>query len=141
MVDSDRVHRLLAEITKRLARLAQHAQRDRDDLLADETTLESTKYLLATAVEAAIDVAQHLCASEGWSAPDTNAAAFVALGRHGVIDRPLAQEMVAANGLRNVLIHGYAEVDDVRVLDALADPRRLERFVAAVSAWLLEQGG
>lgn len=141
MVDSDRVHRLLAEITKRLARLSQHAQRDPDEIRVDETTLESTKYLLATAVEAAIDVSQHLCASEGWGAPDTNAAAFVTLARHGVIDRPLADEMVAANGLRNVLIHGYADVDDDRVLDALADPGRLERFVGAVSAWLLEHGG
>lgn len=138
MVDSDRVHRLLGEITRRLTRLRRHAGTVRHELLADETLLESTKYLFVTAIEAAIDVAQHLCASEGWGAPDTNGDAFRLLGSAGVLDRDLAGAMVAANGFRNVLVHGYATVDDRRVVEALDDLARLDHFVAAVSRWILE---
>lgn len=139
MVDSDRVHRLLGETTRRLTRLRSHATTDRVALLADETALESIKYLFVTAIEAAIDVAQHLCASEGWGAPDTNADAFRLLGGSGVLHGDLAGAMVAANGFRNVLVHGYAAVDDRRVVAALADLARLDDFVAAVSRWLVDQ--
>lgn len=141
MVDSPRVHRLLAEVTARLARLRNHAAVAPDDLMRDETRLESTKYLFVTAIEAAIDIAQHLCASEGWDAPDTNADAFRALGRAGVLDRDLAEAMAAASGFRNVLVHGYAAVDDRRVVAALANLDRLDVFVSSVSTWLLDQEG
>lgn len=106
--------------------------------MSDETRLESTKYLFVTAIEAAIDTAQHLCASEGWGAPDTNAEAFRAVGRAGVLDRDLAESMAAATGFRNVLVHGYAAVDDRLVVAALASLDRLEAFVSSVSAWLLD---
>ncbi len=58
------------------------------------------------------------------------------LGRHGVLDGALAARLAKAVGLRNVLVHQYAEVDDDRVvgfLDRLGD---IDQFVAAVSSWL-----
>lgn len=141
MVDSPRVHRLLAEITRRLARLRNHAAVPSDELMGDETRLESTKYLFVTAIEAAIDTAQHVCASEGWGAPDTNADAFRALGRAGLLDRDLAEAMAATSGFRNVLVHGYAAVDDRLVVAALGNLDRLDAFVSSVSAWLLDNEG
>ena len=130
MVDADRVYRLLAQASERVARL-----RLLDLSRDDPVRLDAAKYLLVTAVEAALDVAQHVVASEGWGAPSTNADAFRVLRTHGVLAD--ASPMVAAVGLRNVLVHGYADVDDARVVAAVADLGRLEDFVAAVSAWLL----
>jgi uncharacterized protein YutE (UPF0331/DUF86 family) len=141
MVDSDRVYRILADVTRRLGRLDTHAALPRAELLTDETTLESVKYLFVTAIEGAIDVAQHLCASEGWGAPDTNADAFRLVGRAGVLAPDLVDELVAANGFRNVLVHGYAVVDDRRVVDALADRDGLRLFVTTISEWLQRQPG
>lgn len=62
-----------------------------------------------------------------------NADAMRLLGRHGVSEPDLAESLARAVGFRNILVHGYADVDDdlvVAELDRLAD---LAAFVRAVA--------
>jgi len=58
-------------------------------------------------------VAQHLCASEGWGPPVSNADAMHVLARQGVVTAELAEVL--------------AQLDRVD---------RLEGFVAAVARWI-----
>lgn len=136
MVDVERLHRILRRITDDLTHLRGYATVDRDELASDPVRLGHLKYLFITAIEGCIDAAQHVCAAEGYGPPDTNADAIRELGRHGVLDRELADEVGAAVGFRNLLVHGYASVDDDRVvgnLDRLAD---IEAYVDALTALL-----
>ena len=135
MVDEVRVERLLRAITDDLAFLRVEADADaarRDD----PAWLRAVKYAFVTTIEACVDVAQHLCASEGWGPPATNADALVVLGRHGVVDGELARRLAQAVGFRNVLVHEYVTVDDVIVERRLDDLSDLDGFVAAVAGWL-----
>lgn len=91
------------------------------------------KYTMQTAIEACIDAAQHVCASEGWGPPSTNADAMRVLAKHRAIDADLADAMARAVGFRNLLVHAYAEIDDKRVLETLGQINDLERFVDALS--------
>ena len=138
MVDEVRVERLLRAITDDLAFLRVEADADaarRDD----PAWLRAVKYAFVTTIEACVDVAQHLCASEGWGPPATNADALVVLGRHGVVDGELARRLAQAVGFRNVLVHEYVTVDDVIVERRLDDLSDLDGFVAAVAGWLSRQ--
>lgn len=138
MVDEVRVERLLRAITDDLAFLRVEAGADaarRDD----PAWLRAVKYAFVTTIEACVDVAQHLCASEGWGPPATNADALVVLGRHGVVDGALARRLAQAVGFRNVLVHEYVTVDDVIVERRLDDLSDLDGFVAAVAGWLSRQ--
>ena len=81
-------------------------------------------------------MAQHLCASEGWGPPASNADAMHVLARQGVLGADLAEVLARAVGFRNVLVHGYAEVDDDLVVAQLDRVDRLEGFVAAVARWI-----
>jgi uncharacterized protein YutE (UPF0331/DUF86 family) len=103
----------------------------------DPIWLDGIKYLFVTAIEACVDVAHHLAASERWGAPDTNAAAFDLLARHGLVDGDPARRLAKAVGFRNVLVHRYAIVDDDRGVAALDELNDLARFVRQVSAWLI----
>jgi uncharacterized protein YutE (UPF0331/DUF86 family) len=135
VVDEVRVERLLRAITDDLAFLRVEAGADaarRDD----PAWLRAVKYAFVTSIEACLDVAQHLCASEGWGPPATNADALVVLGRHGVVDGDLARRLAQAVGFRNVLVHEYVTVDDVIVERRLDDLSDLDGFVAAVAGWL-----
>lgn len=141
MVDDARVHRLLARVAANVGYLGERARRDRA-ALRREPELSALKYRFVVALEGCIDVAQHLCASEGWGAPATNADAMRILGYSGVLGSGLALAMADAVGFRNVLVRQYADVDDDLVvgthLDRVGD---LEAFVAAVSAWVERQVG
>lgn len=139
MVDEGRVVRLLraiADRTERLAGASMTAPADRAPLW-----LDAVKYLFVTTIEGCIDVAQHIAAAEGFTAPDSNAAALRLLGTHGVIDPGLAEALARAVGFRNVLVHQYAEVDDDRVVDALGRLDDFRDFVSQVSAWLVRARG
>lgn len=97
--------------------------------------LSGTKYRFITSIEAVLDVAHHVIASELWGPADSSADAIRVLADHGVLDTDLAARLARAVGFRNVLVHGYAEVDDDLVVARLDDLDDLDAFVGAVRAW------
>lgn len=138
MVDEVRLLRLLRAVTDDRAFLEREAHAD-DARRRDPVWLRGVKYSFVTMIEACVDVAQHVCAAEGWGPPDNNADAMRVLAEHGVLDRALADTMRRAVGFRNVLVHEYVAVDDGVVTARLGDLGDVEAFVAAVSALLVAE--
>lgn len=136
MVDERRVRRLLQRVAEDLSYLIDRAGQDPEALVGDPDRLAALKYVFVTAIEGCLNVAQHVCASEGWGPPASNADSLRLLGRHGVTDVALGETMARAVGFRNVLVHGYVDVDDRRVVGYLDQVGDIERFVAAVSTWM-----
>lgn len=135
MVDEVRVERLLRSLTEDLAYLRTEAAAGQDRR-ADPAWLRAVKYTFVTAIEAAVDIAQHFCAAEGWGPLANNADALRTLGRHGVLDADLADRLAAAVGFRNVLVHEYVDVDDRIVMTRLDDLADLAGFLTAIATWL-----
>lgn len=136
MVDAERLARLLRRATEDIGRLRVQA-RDAAALLTDEVRLDHVKYRFVTAIEACLDAAMHILATEGYRAPDANADAIRELARHGVLTHDVAEAVARAVGFRNVLVHRYAEVIDERVIDHLGALERLEDFVDQVTVRFL----
>jgi uncharacterized protein YutE (UPF0331/DUF86 family) len=136
VVDETRVVRLLQRMGDQLAYLERRAGEDRDALRGDDQRLSGLKYRWVTTLEALLNVAHHLCASEAWGPPATNADAVATLARHGVIGVELADRLGRTVGFRNVLVHGYADVDDDRVLCNLDRLDDLRAFITEVTTWM-----
>jgi len=98
--------------------------------------LAGVKYHFVTAIEAAVDVAQHICAAEGWGPPTTNGQAIELLGSRGVLGSALSGQMRRAVGFRNVLVHEYVDVDDSVVIARLQGLDDLRDFARSVADWL-----
>lgn len=139
MVDPDRLRKLLGRIADRRERLARYAERDLSSYLGDEEAVAASKYLLITAIEDVLSVANHVIASEGWRSPADYADAFAVLREHHVLPRDLADRLAAMARFRNLLVHIYAEVDDARVHRFLReDLGDFEAFASAVLDLLKE---
>jgi uncharacterized protein YutE (UPF0331/DUF86 family) len=136
VVDEVRVLRLLRSISDDLAVLRAEASAG-PGRRADPLWLRGVKYTFVTAIEAGVDVAQHVCASQGWGPPRDNGDAIRLLGAHGVLSADLADRVRRAVGFRNVLVHDYVEVDDGIVLERLANLADLDDFVAVVATWVV----
>lgn len=139
MVDAVRLARLLQRAGEQRSRLRVHAGVDRAALRADDVRLAAVKYGFVVLIESVLDVAHHLLASELWGPAETGADAVRLLARHGVLDAGTGERMAGAVGFRNVLVHGYAEVDDdlvVANLDRLDD---VQQFVDQVREWASRQ--
>lgn len=136
MVDPERLHRLLRRVSDDLAVLRGYAEVDAEELSADAVRLGHVKYLFVTLLEGCLDAAHHVAAAEGYGPADTNAATMLLLGRHGLLPDELAAAMAQAVRFRNVLVHGYATVDDRRVVAYLGNLDQVEAYVRSLTGLL-----
>lgn len=135
MVDPLRVQRLLRALTDELAfleREASAAQQRQDDAV----WVRGVKYGFITAIETCVDIAQHICSSEGWGPPADNGDTMEILRKHGALDPALATAMRKAVGFRNVLVHDYLDVDDGIVHARLNDLSDLRTFARQIAGYL-----
>lgn len=133
MVDAARLRDLLTRIESRVARLESYGERSEQEFIGDEEGMAAAKYFLLTAIEDALAVANHIIAAEAYRGPADYADAFRVLVEEGVVDRELGTRLEAMARFRNLLVHGYAKVDDQRVHGFLrADLHDLRGYVRSV---------
>lgn len=127
--------RRLEHVVRRLKRYrARGADRIRDD--------EDLQWLIERGLhlgcEIVLDVGNHLLVGAFGRSSETYEDILTGLAAEAVIDGDLRSELVGLGGFRNVLVHGYLDIDLDRVLEALATaPERFTRFSRAVHDWLL----
>jgi uncharacterized protein YutE (UPF0331/DUF86 family) len=106
-----------------------------DLVLTDLRELRFAEHTLQIAIQAALDIASHVVSDERLGEPATNRALFDLLAQHGWIDAPLAARLRQMVGFRNILVHGYAEVDPAIVKDVLEHHLDdLDLFATAIRA-------
>jgi uncharacterized protein YutE (UPF0331/DUF86 family) len=66
---------------------------------------------LQRAVQAVIDLATHIVASEGLGLPDTIKDNFHLLGEGKIIRKQLSKKMEAMVGFRNIAVHNYQSLN------------------------------
>lgn len=140
-VDAAVVRRHLAALTEALANLRRHWARSADELRANADLRWTVERGLQLCVQNVLDVASHLVVARGLDAAEY-ATAIERLAEISVLSTEFAARLRPLAGFRNVLVHGYLQVDlDVvtRVLKHnLSD---LEQFAACVEAYLARSGG
>lgn len=122
MVDEARLRTLLDRLRDLEIELARLRSLGRGSVLADTDRLNSVKYTFVLAAEVAIDAGQHVIAAEGLPAAVTFADVFERLSDAGWLPKDLAESLGNLARFRNLLVHGYAEVDDNRVVEILHGP-------------------
>jgi uncharacterized protein YutE (UPF0331/DUF86 family) len=136
MVDLDRVQQRLELLRKYLTELDRLREVPLPDYLRDHAY--TGRYLVRVAAQSCIYLANHLAASEGWRAPKDLGDSFTVLAEHEVIDGGLAGRLRGLAGMRNRLVHVYADIDDVRVHEALVDGLAdLDAFGTAIARFVL----
>ncbi len=66
---------------------------------------------LQRAVQAAIDLASHVVATEGYGLPDTVGGSFALLETEGVIESALGERLRKMVGFRNIVVHRYEAIN------------------------------
>lgn len=132
MPDRDIVLAKVAAIQRCLKRIKDVTGLKPDTL--DELNVQDIFVLnLQRAVQATIDLATHIIASEGLGIPDTIKGNFVLLDDAGIINKRLSKKMQAMVGFRNIAIHDYQSLD-VEILKSILVKhlKDLEDFYTAI---------
>ena len=119
MVDAEVLRLRLRELDRRITALREARTAGRDRFFDDAVLRAAVERHLQLALQAAIDAAAHVLAEEYPENPSTYREVFEILARHGVLEPDLATRLGRATGLRNLLVHGYLEVDPARIWESL----------------------
>jgi uncharacterized protein YutE (UPF0331/DUF86 family) len=134
-VNKERITYLIGEIEKSVTVLKEFSLRDKEDLLGDLKSLGSVKYFFITAIEACIDICNHITSKERWGVPDSYADCFNLLKDNHVIDEMFSKKLVNMAKFRNLLVHFYQKIDDEKVYEFLhSELENFQSFIDLISA-------
>lgn len=135
MVDHAIIATRLSKLREALRKLRVIGARPRDEYLASETDTALSEHYLRLALEAALDVGNHVIAAQGLRKPLQLRDIPLVLAENGVISRQMGDHLARAAGLRNRLVHAYADIDHAIIHDLLqTDLGELARYAEAIGA-------
>lgn len=141
-VNLDRVRELAGHLRDAVRQLRELGRGSRESFLADPRALNSAKYLLIVAAEAALDICNHLAARRGARSPTDYADCMTILAELGILDSDLTARLVRMARFRNLLVHLYAKVDDGEVHRLIReDLDDFDRYLASVGRYLKAELG
>jgi uncharacterized protein YutE (UPF0331/DUF86 family) len=114
-VNLDRLRTLAGHLRDAVRQLREVGRIPIQTFVADVRSVNSAKYLLIVAAEAALDIGNHLAARRGGRSPEDYADCMTILAEIGAIDASLRDRLARMARFRNVLVHLYSRVDDREV--------------------------
>ena len=132
-IDKELIHGKIDIIERNLTFLSEYKEKERSGILSSYKDIQAIKYSLFEIVEACIDIASHIISAKGFQRAESYAEMFEILGKKGIIKTQLCKELSNMARFRNVLVHGYAKIDNSKVLvftkEKLID---VENFIKAI---------
>ncbi|MCX9013602.1 MAG: DUF86 domain-containing protein [Candidatus Methanoperedens sp.] len=119
MIDREMISAKFDIIEKDLEFLKEFNKMDDADFLNSYKNIQSAKYSLLEIIEACIDIAYHIVAAKGLGRAEDYREIFSILGKRGILDQKLASRLGDVAGFRNLLVHRYGEIDNLRVLEII----------------------
>jgi len=119
MVDKAKCDVILSNLRGYLASLKRLARIPRAEFLTNPDQVASAKYHFIIAIEACIDLANHVISSERYRIPRDNGDSFSVLIEQGILAEDKRADYLAMARFRNRLVHLYWDVDDALVREYL----------------------
>jgi len=131
------IRQRLLRLEQTVSRLEEIGRTDRAVLRTSFRDAWAAERGLQVAAEIVLDTGNHILSAHfGESARDYEDV-ITQLAARGVIDESLRAHLKGLGGFRNVLVHGYLELDPDRVVDHLSKgPSDFAEFIRAIRAWL-----
>jgi len=108
-----------------------------DQFKADLTVAHAALYRLQTVFEAMVDVGNHIISAAGMRRAHSREEIMIVLGKEGVLSQRLAEHLRNAMKMRNLIVHGYMEVDLGAVYQVVqTDLNAIREFTTQVSQYI-----
>lgn len=101
--------------------LEQEAKLTFEELSEDVILRSAVERNLQVAIQSLLDIGTHIIAEMGFELPDENKDIFRILGDEGILPTEFADRIKGMAGFRNILVHGYIDVDFEKVYHHLTN--------------------
>ncbi len=93
-----------------------------DEVKNDHTLTGAMLHYLQLSIECVLDIGEMMISALRLRKPDQAREIFVILAEQGIIAKDFARDFSAVAGLRNILVHEYADIDIERIYHYIHDP-------------------
>jgi uncharacterized protein YutE (UPF0331/DUF86 family) len=133
VVDIDLIIAKAASVRTHLDRIAAKTGDNVQLFLGDLDRQDVVSFNLHLAVENCIDIAAHIISENDWGVPGSASEMFYILESKGILAPELAERMIKAVGLRNLIVHEYGNIDLRRLFATVCeDLNDLRAFLAII---------
>jgi len=115
LIDPDFIKRRINELKEALRYIEKILEEDEEKFVTDFKSRFTLRHLILMIVESAASIAMHILAEKFGERVESYGEAFKKLSYHGVIGPSTALEMASLARLRNLIVHRYWLVDDIRI--------------------------
>lgn len=112
MVNINKIRNKIRVITTCLDKLEKLKPYSEEEFLSDFRLTDSARHNLQIAIEAMLDICNHLIARHSLEIPQSNAETFAVLCRHGVLNPEMQNTYTAMARFRNRIVHMYDDIDN-----------------------------
>jgi uncharacterized protein YutE (UPF0331/DUF86 family) len=134
MVRPEVIRKRLNKIDEYLVVLRRLQRYGRDEFLSDPERYGSAERFLHLAIEALLDMGNHVIADKGMGVVEWYSDVPKIFLEKGMISSELSEKWIRMIGFRNTLVHGYMDVDRAIVYEVLqnglCDIEELKRVFA-----------
>ncbi|MBI5235587.1 MAG: DUF86 domain-containing protein [Deltaproteobacteria bacterium] len=140
-VNTEIVTRLFTEMEQAVAKLRSSAALSQDEFLSDSKYYDSAKYNLIVAVEALIDLCNHIIAQERLGKPEEYADVLRIIGARLSLGADFMMRLEKMAKFRNLIVHLYWKVDNADVYKILKNNMDdFDIIKKALSKYMTHQG-
>ncbi len=118
-IDPEIARRLLRLGRQHLETLREYQRMPRAEFLSERGRMLAVLHGLQISIQRLVDLALHICGALGTAAVESYAGAVQTLIDRGMLTDESGSLLKKMAGLRNLIVHGYAEIDRDRILELL----------------------
>jgi len=136
-IDPERVERLISSMRESVRLLHELKDLPETKFIKDIHLQSSAKYNFIVAIEAAIDIANHLISKGGFRAPEDYADTFRVLSDVNIFDEKFTEELEKMARFRNRLVHIYWDID-IKEIWKILQTRLVdfEKYLSQIGAYI-----
>ena len=127
----------LEQLEENIARLKLfRSQKSVEDIQKNPFDEWALRYGLFESIQIVIDLACHLVGKYNLGATKSYSECIERLERYGYIDQNLSKKLIAAIGLRNLLIHEYIKIDQEKLYSFLDHIDNFGAFIQSIESYI-----
>ncbi|WP_026486309.1 type VII toxin-antitoxin system HepT family RNase toxin [Caldanaerobius polysaccharolyticus] len=135
--DVDKIIKKLDTIKRSINNLNELSRLTPKEFLSDFKYYDSAKYNLQIAIEAMIDIGNHIISRQNFEPPKTYADTFEILGKHNILPSDMINTYKLMAKFRNRIVHFYDDVDESEVYNILQNNiQDFEKFISFIASLL-----
>jgi uncharacterized protein YutE (UPF0331/DUF86 family) len=135
-----RIREKVADVRENLQVLREYSSQNSTTFCSNKEAVRSARYAFIVTIEASSNIASHLSARILNKSPDSYAECFLILGENDLIDKDLSIRLAKMAGFRNLLVHGYSEIDDNKMFSIMKnDLDDIDRWLEFVQEILVRR--